>query len=270
MNAIQARYGYAQTVDLATLNPTLECLLQHSSCRAFSDQAIPQSMRDTLYAAAQSAPSKSNLQQYSFLEVTEEHIRTQLMNWFPALAWAFGAPMLTFSLGDLHRNQVISAHHGYEYNAHPEDAFLNAAVDAALATQALITAAESQGFGTCPISQIRERLHEVADLLALPNGVFPICAVAIGLPASGAPSQVSPRLPADLVIHHNRYQPPSLEAITSYDARFNEAKGLPKVRYPERFGEPNKPTWSDNVARQTAVEERAQLRDYLRLKGILG
>lgn len=269
MNPIAARYGEDDYEAPIASNDTVTTLLCHSSCREFADTPISDSMRQTLFAAAQSAPSKSNLQQYSFIEVTDPALKQQLEHLLPKLDWAFQAPMLTFALGDLHRNQLISALHGHVYNAHPEDAFLNAAVDAALATQALITAAESFGLGTCPLSQIRERLDEITSLLSLPAHVFPICAIAIGYPLHAQSRVISPRLPAQVVVHTNRYQPPSPEVIHAYDQKFTKAVGAPKPRYPEYFGDPTAASWSNNVARQTAVAERSQLRSFLRAQQIL-
>lgn len=269
MNPIAARYGEDDYEAPIASNDTVTTLLRHASCREFADTPISDSMRQTLYAAAQSAPSKSNLQQYSFIDVIDTAHKQQLQQLFPKLDWAFKAPMLAFVLGDLSRNQKISALHDHVYNAHPEDAFLNAAVDAALATQALITAAESLGLGTCPLSQIRERLDEIALLLSLPTHVFPICAVAIGYPMHEQSQVVSPRLPARMVVHTDRYQPPNPADIHAYDQRFTKAVGAPKPRYPEYFGEPTTATWSNNVARQTAVAERSQFRSFLRAQQIL-
>lgn len=268
MNPMEKRYGLKSNQDPLSLDHTVKHIIEHASCREFSAQQIPESLRGILYAAAQSAPSKSNLQQYSFLDVTDSRTKKKLCEWFPSLTWAFMAPMFTIALGDLHRNRMISAHHGYQYNAHPEDAFMNAAVDSALATQALIVAAESYGLGTCPISQIRERIEELATWLDLPDGCFPVCGLAIGYPLSTS-KRISPRLPAEVVVHKDRYQSPNMERIHEYDARFNAAVGEPKPRYPERFGLPAISTWSENVARQTAVEERNQFRSFLKRRCIL-
>jgi nitroreductase len=247
---------------------TIETLLSHSSCRSFFDEPITEEIRDLLFTAAQSAPTKSNLQQYSFIEITDSNIRDQLISFFPEMKWAINAPLLFIVLGDLHRNQTICEWANRTYNAHHQDAFLNASVDAALATQSLIMAAESIGLGACAISKIREKIEQVSDLLELPKSVFPICALAIGYPKL-RPGSTSPRLPLDAIRHINKYRKPSRELIKHYDAQFNASYGPPTPRYPEQFGSPKTASWSDNVSRQTSVCERNQLTAYLVRQGII-
>ena len=50
------------------------------------------------------------------------------------------------------------------------DGFFNAAIDAGIALQAFIAAAERIGLGCCPLSVIRNQIARVSDLLALPDG----------------------------------------------------------------------------------------------------
>src|SRR5581483_2120913 len=79
------------------------------------------------------------------------------------------------------------------------EGFFNAAVDAALALQTCILAAETLGLGTCPISVLRNRIAEVADILALPAKVFPVAGLCLGYPAQ--PGFISMRLPLEATVH---------------------------------------------------------------------
>lgn len=261
------RYGSPSTIPEVESRKTIDTLLSHRSCRAFSDQSVSDDIKQLLFAAAQSAPSKSNLQQYSFIQVDCSSIRTELIQIFPSIRWALNAPLLIFIIGDTHRTQEINRVRNHSYRWEQTDAFLNAAVDASLALGFMIAAAESFGIGTCPISKVRESSDAIAKLLKLPKGAFPICACAFGYPQKEVQS-ISPRLPQSVVVHRDTYQPIDFSEIDQYDEIFNNAAGPPKVRYPEKFGEPRLSTWSDNVARQTAVLERPDFREMCETQGL--
>ena len=61
---IDARYGAANNGDTPdTLPETVTQILGRRCIRRYSDKAIPDDLLDVLLACAQSAPTKSNLQQ---------------------------------------------------------------------------------------------------------------------------------------------------------------------------------------------------------------
>ncbi len=261
------RYGSPSAIPEIESRRTIDTLLSHQSCRVFSEQLISDDIKQLLFAAAQSAPSKSNLQQYSLIDVGCSSIRTELIQIFPSIRWALEAPMLIFIIGDTHRTQEINRLKNYSFQWEQTDAFLNAAVDASLALAFMIAAAEGLGIGTCPISKIRESSNAIAKLLKLPKGAFPVCACAFGYPQKETQS-ISPRLPQSVVVHRDTYQPIDFSEIDQYDETFNRVAGSPKARYPEKFGEPQQTTWSDNVARQTAVLERPDFREMCERQGL--
>jgi len=263
------RYGSPSAIPEIESGRTIDTLLSHQSCRAFLDRTINDDIKRLLFAAAQSAPSKSNLQQYSFIDVKSESIRAELVHMFPSIRWALEAPMLIFIIGDTHRTQEINRVRNQTFRWEETDAFLNATVDASLALAFMIAAAEGIGIGTCPISKVRESSEAITKLLNLPRGAFPICACAFGYPQSETPS-ISPRLPQSVIVHHDTYQPVDFSEIDKYDETYNRLAGPPKARYPEKFGMPNQSTWSDNVARQTAVLERPDFREMCESQGLFG
>ena len=80
---------------------------------------------------------------------------------------------------------------------------MNSVIDAALAMQSTICAAESIGLGVCPISMIRNIIEEVKVICELPKGVFPIAGLAVGWPDQK--SKISIRLSQDIVTHLDKY-----------------------------------------------------------------
>ena len=263
----QFRYGSPSAKPDIESRRTVDTLLSHQSCRTFSDKPIADDIKRLLFAAGQSAPSKSNLQQYSLIDVGCSSIRTELIQMFPSIRWALDAPMLIFVIGDTHRTQEINRARNHTFRWEKTDSFLNSAVDASLALAFMIAAAEGLGIGTCPVSKVRESSEAITKLLKLPKGAFPICACAFGYPENHKRS-VSPRLPQSVVIHRDTYQPIDFSVIDQYDETLNRVAGPPKARYPEIFGDPKQSTWSENLARQTAILERPDFRSMCERQGL--
>lgn len=104
----------------------------------------------------------------------------------------------------------------------------------------------------------------MAEVLALPEGVFPVAGLMAGWPAAGG--YVNQRLPQSVVVHTDRYDDAALEAgIDAYDRRRHAIHAVPpeRQRHPDRFGHADPYYWSEGVARQLALPERARFRDFL-------
>ena len=91
-------------------------------------------------------------------------------------------------------------------------------VDAALAMMSALVAAESCGLGTCCIGYARTvNPGEMARLLGLPQGVFVVCGLALGIPREHP--DLKPKQPLSLIIHHDRYRDDDLTSdLMRYDA----------------------------------------------------
>src|SRR3546814_12723650 len=74
----------------------------------------------------------------------------------------------------MRRVQRLAAIRGHAHRNNNLDTFMNGVVDAALAMQSFITAAEAVGLGCCPISAIRNRMVGVCALLELRPAAYPI------------------------------------------------------------------------------------------------
>jgi nitroreductase/FMN reductase [NAD(P)H] len=261
---LRARYGAApQFTPPAELPPALLALLDRRVTRRYRSDPIPGPLLDTLLACAQSAPSKSDLQQYSILVTQDARKIAQVAEWIGTMPWIKDAPVLLLFCGDLRRARRICAMQGREHANDNMDSYLNSAVDAALAMGAFMAAADAAGLGTCPISYVRSHIAEVSELFSLPPGVHPVAGLTLGWPVErNAPSA---RLPASVVVHRESYDDAGLEeAVTAYDALRPRAK----PRYPEVHGpKPEGCLWSENLARQLSVPERAFYRDWLLTQG---
>lgn len=244
-------------------------ILTRRSIRGYRPAPVSDSLLAALLACAQSAPTKSNLQQYSILVLGDAAKRKRLADLIPTARWAADAPVFLFFLGDMRRGRRAAELRGYDHRNDNVDCFMNAAVDAALAMQCFINAAEATGLGCCPVSMVRNELDAMTELLDLPTGVFPVAGLAAGWP--GDEGRVSTRLPPSVVIHRDRYDDSGLAGdIDAYDDRVFAVAPIPpeKQRHVDRYGIAERGTWSENAARQLSVPERAGFRDWLRRKGI--
>jgi len=249
---------------------TLAQILGHGSQRHYTDKPVSDDLLNVLLACAQSAPTKSDLQQYSIIVVKDRKIREALVGLGAGMEWAPLAPVFLVFCADLHRIRRLAAHRDHDYLNDNLDTFMNGVVDAAVAMQSFITAAESVGLGTCPISQIRNKVDEACEILVLPKAVFPIAGLAVGWPKWEKPL-ISLRLPPSVVVHTDRYDDSNLEKdVEDYDRRRHAHRPIPpeKQRHVAKYGALDYCPWSENVTRQLSLPERAGFRPFLKLHGM--
>jgi FMN reductase [NAD(P)H] len=263
---LKARFG----IDLPDVDVPSEIthLLDRRVTRRYTEQPVPDPLLDALLAAAQSAPTKSDLQQYSVVVMRDRARIKQIADWIGTMDWIATAPVFLVWCGDMRRNQLLCEQHGLPHANNNLDTFLNTAVDCSLAMGQFIAAAEAIGLGTCPISYVRSHIERVTPLLSLPAGVYPVSGLAVGWPVFRRP--VSMRLPPSVVIHRERYDDSNLkDNVGAYDdrrrAREPVAPGSLKNNdvYPPREGV----GWSENAARQLSVPERFGFAAYLKTRG---
>jgi FMN reductase [NAD(P)H] len=243
-------------------------VLGRKTARAYTDIQPPDSLLDLICAAALSASSKSDFQQASILRIVDKGKRARMGELFPAMPWIGAAPAFFVFLGDARRLERIGELRDIPIANGTLEGFFNATVDAALALQTFILAAEAAGLGCCPISVVRNKVDQVAHILALPAKVFPIAGLCVGYPAREG--YVSLRLPRRVTVHRDVYDDGGFnEAIADYDRRRDAIHSIPKhqQRSPEAYGAVDLYGWSEDKARQAAEPEGAAFPLYLRAQG---
>ncbi len=222
---LAARYGAQPTPDAGAIawNPTLETLLGHRSVRRYSAQLLPPGLLELLVAAAQSAPSSSNLQAFSIVTVEDQDRKARLSQLAAGQRHVAEAPLLLMFVADLARlRQVGTARgetaEGLDYT----ESFLVALTDAAFAAQNALIALESLGLGAGYIGAMRNHPQQVAEELGLPQGSFVVFGMTIGYPDPAVETGVKPRLAQSIVLHRERYTPSSPEALAAYDETLRE------------------------------------------------
>lgn len=263
---LDLRFGDMGDVpDTLAENEAVRRLAGRGVVRRFKPEPLPQGMLDTLAAVALSAPSKSDLQQRDILIVEDQTIRDRINALLKDQDWIPACPHFLVFLGNNRRQRQVHEWRGHAFANDHLDAFFNAAVDAAIALEAFVAAAEAAGLGCCPVSVIRNHAEEVSGLLGLPDHVFPVAGLGVGTPAT--PPFVAARLPLGLTVHRDRYTAATDEQVRAYDRRRNGIFPYRAQRNVAKFGTAAEYGWSDEKARHYAVPERADFGAYVKRRG---
>ena len=252
-----ARYAAPQPAISDLANETFALLLNHRSVRAFLPEPLDTGVLEGLAAAAQSASTSSHLQAWSVIAVEDPAKKARLADLAGNQQHVREAPLFMVWLADLSRLRRISERMG-ESGAGLDylESFVVAAIDASLAAQNAVIAAESQGLGVVYIGAIRNRPLEVAAEIGLPRDAFALFGLCVGRPDPARPTAVKPRLPQSVVLHRERYgEQGEADAIAAYDKvmeGFYCSQGL-KAR-----------SWSGQAAARVKGPESLSGRDRLR------
>lgn len=217
---LRARYGDSPPERPLPGGALVESLLAHRTVRAFSAEPLPGGTLETLVAAAQSAPTSSNLQAWSVVAIEEPARRARLAALAADQAHVRDCPLLLVWIADLSRLDRLGERAGVPANANRFlEMFVVAVVDAALAAQNALVAAEAMGLGTCYIGAMRNRPEAVADELGLPPDAFAVFGLCVGRPdRSRPPAEVKPRLPQPAVLHRERWSAADeADAVARYE-----------------------------------------------------
>ena len=265
--AVTERYG--TQVNVSGDWPGLEELagsLEHRVHRKYNGRPVAPGLLRLLFAAALSAPSKSDLQQADIVHVADRAKVQAITDTIPDMPWIAQAPVFLVFCANNRRLRQVSAWRGKPFVNEHLDHFLNAAVDAALVMMSFIRAAEAVGLGICPISHVRNRPDVLTRLLELPEGVFPVAGLCVGYPAEAG--RITPRLPLEVTVHVDRYDETGIQdRIEAYDRRRDALLPYRKQRSPDRYADVAFYGWSEDKARQYSVPERTDFGAYVRRQG---
>ena len=237
------------------MSETITLMKSHTSVRRFKEEAIPQEDLDTILSAGQMASSWKNFQSYSVIVVRSQEKKDALYELVPQEAIRQSAAFLIF-VGDLNRAEKGARLHTDTFQPQGVEGLLITSVDAALAGQNTLLAAESLGYGGVIIGLVRYKSVELAELFKLPDYTYPVFGIALGVP--NQQHDVKPRLPLENVVFEEEYQEQTSEAIEAYDRVQTEYAGVRATT-----------TWSQRLAEQFGQPEPSSTRENLEQKNLL-
>jgi len=202
--------------------------LRHRSVRDYSNRSVPETLIASLVGAAQSAATSSNLQLWSLISVQNPALREQIALVAADQRQVRNAPWFFAFVADHHRMRQAAIASGQNPNALDYiEFFIMAVIDAALAAERMVCAAESIGLSICYIGAMRNDPPRIAELLHLPEGTFVPFGLCLGYSAEDSTSKIKPRLNAEIVWFRERY--PENFCTAEYDDRmrgFYESEGM--------------------------------------------
>ncbi len=198
-------------------NETISLIRSHRSVRSYKADPVPDDHIHQAVEAGQAAATSSAIQAYCLLHITRPAERQELAELCGSQEHITDCGAFFIVCGDTHRHRLLAQRAGQRYDARLE-AFLLAVIDATLFAQNLVLAFESMGYGICYIGGLRNNLPAIDRLLELPEGVYPLYGLCVGVAAEQPDAR--PRLPVHSVLFEDRYADDKdiLRAVDEYDA----------------------------------------------------
>ncbi|WP_366180904.1 nitroreductase family protein [Actinomyces timonensis] len=231
------RYGAQSRPEDLEWAPAVETMLAHRSVRAFTPDPLTERQLATIIAAAQSAPTSSNLHLWSVIVVDDAVLRERIMdladspNQSESFAFIRRAPTILLWVADASRNEEILTAAGAGTGSLDHlDSFLTASIDTAMAAQNAVVAAESMGLGACYLGSMRNLEAALCELLTLPRRSYVVVGMALGRPDPARVGGIHPRPAQEAVVRRNLDPAPALESwLPAYEeayAAFRASQGL--------------------------------------------
>ena len=260
--ALKRRYGAEASPVVGPWNAHLDLLLSHRSIRGYRPDPLPKGTLETLIAAAQSAASSSNLQLWSAIAIRDQATKVELAKVAGGQKHIEQCPLFLVWLADLSRNERVASEAAVTLEAPPHfETFLVAAIDAALAAQNAVIAAESLDLSTVYIGAMRNDPLRVKELLGLPDQTMAVFGLCVGYAAPDTDNEVKPRLPQPAVVYFEQYGNPEEPGLrAAYDTlmtEFSERQGMGAVSWSRRVLDRLGPLKSMNGRETLAATIRA-------------
>jgi FMN reductase (NADPH) len=241
------------------LNQTIETIQKHVSVRAFTKQALSEEQVRQLVTIAQAASSASFQQAYTIIGVTDPALLQKIAVACNNLFITDGGHFFVFC-ADVNRHKQLAddAQVDISKALNGIDAILVGAIDAALAAQNMVIAAESMGLGACYIGGVRDGIIVISELLQIPDYVFPVFGLVVGYPNEC--NDHKPRIPFAAIYHVNGYNNNTKAILQQYDEEM-------RLYYATRSGERRNQTWSESAIRSFIRHSRGHMKKFLNDRG---
>ena len=197
------------------MNPIIECILNRRSIREYSPEPLTPSEKDVILQAALRAPTAGAMMLYTMIEIEDQAIKDRLAITCDNQPFIAKAPWLLLFLADYQRWMDLYLAAGCEVRAlelgiptrqPAEGDLMLAMMDALIAAQTAVIAAESLGIGSCYIGDILENWEIHQELFKLPRYTFPAALLCFGRPARIPGGKLVPRFERKFIVHRNQYR----------------------------------------------------------------
>ncbi len=240
-------------------NELIRLLNRRGTVRNFKPDPIPDTWIKALIAAAQRAPTSSNIQAYSIIVVRDLATKTELARLAGNQKHIIDCPVYFALCADLTRTEMATEMHGEAFEGRTLEKGLVSSIDAALMGMTMSLVADSMGLGNVMIGGMRNQPVEVAKLLKLPPRVYVVFGLCVGFPKH-APLP-KPRQSMEAVVHNEFYDGSAREkAIAEYNRELGQYYTARGLKGPAA-------AWSQPIAEKFGGPRRKNLRENLKTLG---
>ena len=196
------------------ITPTIEELWKRKSVRAYTDRKITKEEKELILRSPSEGASARNLQMYTILDITDQKLKDTLTVTCDNQPFIAKADLVLVFCVDFQKWYDTFRITGCDPRKPEAGDFLLAVLDAAIAAQNAVTAAESLGIGSCYIGDILERYEIHKELFHLPDYAAPVLMAVFGFPTEQQMERKKPaRAPLSFLVHENTYRPLSEEEL---------------------------------------------------------
>ncbi len=236
--------------------------MERRSIRRYEREPVTQEQMDFIFEAIRNTPTSYNGQQFSVIDIDDQELKLKLYELTGQKQIKTCSRFLAFC-ADFHKITLMS---GVKDVAMPPftstaDGLIVGTVDAALAMMSAVTAAGALGLGTCCIGYARTAAPaEISSLLRLPQGVYLVCGLAIGVPREMP--DLKPKQPREAMVHNNKYSDdlPLVNALEKYDAEVTAYNAV-------RTGSKTTNDWATHIISYYVEAMNYNMLDALRAQG---
>jgi nitroreductase len=201
----------------------INVLLDHRSIRKYKKEPIGENLMMEILQAGCRASTTGNMQVYSIINTSGKEIKEKLAPAHFNQKMILQAPNVLTFCADFNRFNRWCKERDAIPGFNNFLSFMTAAIDALLAAQNVVIAAEANGLGICYIGTTIYNADKIIEILNLPKGVIPVATLTVGWPDEN-PVQTD-RLPLEAIIHNEIYEDYSEEEISSF---YREKESLPE------------------------------------------
>ncbi|EUJ30437.1 FMN reductase (NADPH) [Listeria grayi] len=241
------------------MNKTIQQLVKHVSVREFKKERLSDEIKQTLVTAARSGATSHFVQAFSILEITDQSLRAKLAEITDSASYVKQTGTFYVFVGDLYRqSQLLLEDNQSLAGLRNMESLLVAVVDATIAAQNMVVAAESLDLGICYIGGIRNDIAKVAELLNLPPFTIPVFGLTVGVPAHK--NQVKTRLLPENQVSENQYPHDRFADLKAYEA-------LTREYYALREKNGQQTSWPDKNIEFFKAIRRPEIAAFLKKQG---
>ena len=242
-----------------SITEAIQTMQNHRTVRHYEKEPIPREHIKNILLAGQGAASSNFVQAYSIIHVTDAEPKETIIQYANNKQQITECSDFFIFCADFKRLQVAGKMHHVDIKHENVENLLVATVDATLIAQNVMMAAESLGYGGCYIGGIRNNPAPLSELLQLPELVFPLFGMTLGIPAEQ--NDVKPRLPLEAIVHENKYDSKKYaELLPAYDETMNQY-------YQNRTANSKDLNWTKSMAHFLKEEKRMHMKKFLEDKG---